>query len=63
MLPLDLMFLSALALTVLSGAAATWLVIADRRTCISRRKVAERLAKIALLGATAIFALLQNIAR
>ena len=58
MLPFKLLFLAVLALTVLSGATATWLVTVGRGYHPSRKKVAERLAQIALLGAAAIFALL-----
>lgn len=61
MVPFKLVFLSVFCLTVLSGAAATWIVIADQGSHPSRKKVAERLAQIALLGATAIFALLGNV--
>ncbi len=62
MLPFKLIFLAVLALTVLAGATATWLVTVGRGYHPSRKKVAERLAQIALLGAAAIFALLGNLA-
>lgn len=61
MLSFKLIFLSVLCLTVLSGATATWLVMAGRGSHPSRKKVAERLAQIALLGAAAIFALLGSL--
>ena len=62
MLSFNLIFLSALCLTILSGAAATWLVVVARGFSSSRKKVAEQLAQIALLGAAAIFALLGSLA-
>lgn len=63
MLPFKLIFLAVLALTVLSGVTATWLVTIGRGYHPSRKKVAERLAQIALLGAAAIFALLGSVAK
>lgn len=61
MLSIELLFLAVLCLTVLSGATATWLAAVGRGST-SRKKVAERLAQIALLGATAVFALLGRVA-
>jgi hypothetical protein len=58
MLPFKLLFLSAICLTVLSGAAATWIALTDQGSQPSPKKVAERLAQIAVLGAAAIFTLL-----
>lgn len=57
MLALNPVFVTAVAITLLSGAAATWMAATARPSCVSRQKVVERLAQIALLGATAIFAL------
>lgn len=58
MVPFKLVFLTVLCLTLLSGAAATWLAATGGRADATRKKVAERLTQIALLGAAAIFALL-----
>lgn len=60
MLPLNLVFLSVLCLTVLSGSAAVWLVMLQGSNP-SRKKVAERLMQIALLGAATIFVLLESV--
>jgi hypothetical protein len=61
MLPIKLVFLSVLSLTLISGAAATWLAMTAQTSQPTRRKVAERFAVIAFLGATAIFALLSRV--
>lgn len=61
MLPMKFVFLSVLCLTLISGVAATWLAMTVHASQPTRRKVAERFALIALLGATAIFALLDKV--
>ena len=61
MLPFTLVFLIALGLTLLSGAAATWLAATGDPSHATRKKVAERLVQIALLGAATILALLGNV--
>jgi hypothetical protein len=58
MLTIDILFASVLALTVASAAAAIALSWPDRSCRSMRRVVVERLAYIALLGASAIIALL-----
>jgi hypothetical protein len=58
MLTIDILFASVLALTVASAAAAIALCWPDRSCRSTRRVVVERLAYIALLGASAIIALL-----
>ena len=60
MLSLNTVFVATLILTLLSGAAATWLATTGQENQHSRRKVADRLAQIAMLGAAAIFAMLGN---
>ena len=57
----QIVFSSALILTVLSGLAATSIVLfGDTRRNIGQRTVAEKFAHIALLGAAAIVALLAS---
>lgn len=52
-------FSAALTLTILSGLAATTIVIfGDTRRNAGQRNVAEKFAQIALLGAAAIVSLL-----
>jgi hypothetical protein len=51
-------FVISVALTVLSGAAATWLVASSRPGDPSKSRIAEYLARAAMIGALAIFALL-----
>jgi hypothetical protein len=59
MVPLQIVFLVVVCLTVASGLAATGIVMfGDTRHNIGQRTVAERFAQIAVLGATAIVALL-----
>lgn len=55
----QIVFIVTLALTVSSGIAATSIVVfGDTRRNIGQRRVAEKLAQIALLGAAAIISLL-----
>jgi hypothetical protein len=59
MLTFQNIFLATLMLTVASGLTATMIVIfGDTRRNAGQRKVAERLAQIALLGGAAIASLL-----
>jgi hypothetical protein len=54
-----LVFLVTVALTVSSGVAAIAIVVlGDTRRNIGQRKVADKLAQIALLGAAALASLL-----
>lgn len=57
MVPFNLVFVVVVALTVLAGATAAGLAVA-RPTSVAARKVAERLAQIAVLGAIAVFGLM-----
>ena len=58
MLPFSIIFAATLALTVISGATATAIVVfGDTRRNAGQKAVAERLAQIALVGATAVVAL------
>ena len=55
----QIVFSAALALTILSGLAATSIVFfGDTRSNVGQRNVAEKFAQIALLGAAAIVSLL-----
>ncbi len=55
----QIVFSAALALTILSGLAATTIVIfGDTRRNAGQRNVAEKFAQIAVLGAAAIASLL-----
>ena len=55
----QIVFSAALILTILSGLAATSIVIfGDTRRNAGQRNVAEKFAQIALLGAAAIVSLL-----
>jgi hypothetical protein len=55
----QIVFVTAVALTVSSGLAATSIVLlGDTRRNPGQRKVAEKLAQISLLGAAAIISLL-----
>ncbi|MBX3582865.1 MAG: hypothetical protein KF810_13300 [Rhizobiaceae bacterium] len=57
----QIVFSAALVLTVLSGLAATSIVLfGDTRRNVGHRNVAEKFAQIALLGAAAIVALLAS---
>ncbi|WP_265516743.1 hypothetical protein [Nitratireductor luteus] len=59
MIPFHLIFLTVLAMTVLSGAAATVVAfLGDTRSNRAQRRLVEILCQIALLGAGAIIALL-----
>lgn len=59
MVPFNIVFPSVLALTVLSGAAATLIVLMGQtRGGSAQRKLVERLSHIALLGAATTCALL-----
>lgn len=59
MSPFEFTFAGVLALTLLSGAAATTIVLAvDTRQRPGARAVAIRLMEVALLGAAALAALL-----
>jgi hypothetical protein len=62
MQPFCLIMISALVITVLSGAAATVLA-ASKRPSELRSRIAEKLVEIALVGAGAIMALLYALAR
>jgi hypothetical protein len=54
-----IVFVTAVAVTVSSGLAATSIVLfGDTRRNLGQRRVAEKLAQIALLGAAAIVSLL-----
>ncbi len=61
MLPMKLVFLSVLCLTLIAGATATWLAMTVQASQPTRKKLAERFALVAFLGATAIFALLDKV--
>lgn len=59
MIPFSLIFASVLALTVLSGAAATVVAfVGNARSNAAHRRLVEILSQIALLGAGALIALL-----
>jgi len=59
MLESQIVFITAVALTVSSGIAATSIVVfGDTRRNVGQGNVAEKLAQIALLGAAAIISLL-----
>jgi hypothetical protein len=59
MFSFQVVFIVTVGLTVLSGTAATSIVVfGDTRRNSGQRAVAERLAQIALIGATAIVSLL-----
>lgn len=55
---LDAAFASSLALTIFSGAAAVWLVAVSKEPDPSNARLADYFARVALVGALAIFALL-----
>lgn len=57
MVSFNMVFAAVIAITVLSGATAVALVIC-RPSSEAARKVSERLAQIALLGALAVFGLM-----
>ena len=59
MLSLQIVFIATVSLTIISGIAATAIVVfGDTRRNIGQRAVAERFAQITLLGAAAIISLL-----
>lgn len=61
MVPADIVFIVAVLLTVASGLASTTIVMfGDTRRNAGQRAVAERFAQFAVIGATAIMALLEN---
>lgn len=58
-MPVQIVFLVALAITVLSGVAAVSIVLlGDTRRNAGQRAVAEKFAHIALIGAVALVGLL-----
>lgn len=58
-MPIQVIFFVAVCLTVASGIAATSIVmLGDTRRNRGQRTVAEKFAQIAIIGATAIIALL-----
>ncbi|MHA6686887.1 hypothetical protein [Mesorhizobium sp. A556] len=59
MIPAQIVFIVTVCLTVVSGIAATSIVIfGDTRRNMGQRTVAEKFAQIALIGALAIAAML-----
>ena len=58
MLSIEILFSSVLVLTLTSGAVAVGLLRRDRSCRSSRRLLIERFAYIAVMGASAIMALL-----
>lgn len=62
MQPFYLILISALVITILSGAAATVLAVSGQPSEL-RSRIAEKFAEIALVGAGAIMALLYALAR
>jgi hypothetical protein len=60
----QIVFLVTVAVTVSSGLAAVAIVVfGDTRRNVGQRNVAETLAQIALLGATALASLLASVDR
>lgn len=58
-MPVQIIFLVAVGITITSGIAATSIVMfGDTRRNAGQRSVAEKFAQIAMIGATAIVALL-----
>jgi hypothetical protein len=58
---IQIIFLVVVGITITSGIAATSIVmLGDTRGNAGQRAVAERFARIAVIGATAIAALLAN---
>ncbi|MBN9242138.1 MAG: hypothetical protein J0I98_05035 [Mesorhizobium sp.] len=58
-MPVQIIFLVAVGITLASGVAATSIVmLGDTRRNAGQRAVAEKFAQIAMIGATAIVALL-----
>jgi len=55
---LDAAFVSSLTLTICSGAAAVWLVAVSKGADPSNARLADYFARVAMVGALAIFALL-----
>lgn len=61
-MPFHIVFYTVVAVTLLSGTAATALAILPTGRRISyKRTLVERLSQIALLGAAALFALLARL--
>ena len=63
MLSIEILFSSVLVLTVASGAVAVGLLLRDRNCRASRRLLIERFAYIAVMGASAIMAMLMAVGR
>ncbi|OQM76449.1 hypothetical protein [Manganibacter manganicus] len=61
MIPVQIIFFITVCLTIVSGLAATTIVMfGDTRRNAGQRTVAEKLAQIALIGAMAITAMLAS---